>query len=101
MPKRFNYDRRRDFLSSLILTGQITREEALKELENNPFPLDKDEIKKEFNFIATKLRISEDELFGYLNMPKKYYWDYKNNLPLIKFGEKILGFVKGKPRDLI
>ena len=101
LPKRFNYDRRRDFYSSLILTGQITRSEALRDLENNPFPLNNDEIKKEFNFIASKLRIPEEELLEYLNMPKKYFWDYKNNSTLLKCGEKFLEFVTGKSRDLI
>lgn len=81
LPERFGYDPRRVQFSSLILAGQMTREEALKELEKVPY--DKETIKDEFKYIATKLGKSETELQWYFDMPKKFYWDYKNNSKLI------------------
>lgn len=86
--ERFGYDTRRVQLSSLILTGQMTRDEALEILKNAPY--DKNKIGDEFNYIATKLGISSDELRSYFNMPKKYYWDYKNQQNLFRFGAKFL-----------
>lgn len=86
--ERFGYDTRRVQLSSLILTGQMTRDEALEILKNAPY--DKNKIEDEFNYIATKLGISSDELRSYFNMPKKYYWDYKNQQNLFRFGAKFL-----------
>lgn len=50
-------------------------------------------IDEEFKYIATKLGISSDELNGYLTMPKKFYWDYKNQLSMFKIGAKILKFI--------
>ena len=75
-------------LSSLILSEQITRDEALAIL-NEP-PLDKDTIRNEFEFIARKLDISIKELEGFFNMPKKFYWDYPNQNQIFKIGGEIL-----------
>ena len=88
--KRFNFDMRRVELSSMILTNQITRDEALNILENPP--LTELEIKNEFNYIANKLDISVQQLDDFLNLPKKFYWDYPNNSSLIFLGERILNF---------
>jgi len=96
LPTRFGYDvRRRDF-SSLILTGQMNREEALEHLKEPP--LDPTLAEHEFNYIATKLGISVDELRGYHQMPKKYYWDYRNQGWLFALGEKMLGYISDAAR---
>lgn len=81
LPERFGYDPRRVQFSSLILAGQMTREQAIEELKKKPY--DPETIKDEFKYVATKLGISIEELQGYFDMPKKFYWDYKNNAKLI------------------
>ncbi|PKO98510.1 MAG: LPS biosynthesis protein [Bacteroidetes bacterium HGW-Bacteroidetes-8] len=88
LPKRFGFDTRKVQYSSLILTGQMKREEALDKL-NEPAYNPKT-IEDEFNYIATKLRITPEELRGYLTMQKKYYWDYKNQESIFKLGAKVL-----------
>tara|TARA_A100001388_G_C28748054_1_gene490627 strand:+ start:150 stop:1253 length:1104 start_codon:yes stop_codon:yes gene_type:complete len=88
LPKRFGYDMRRNQLSSLILSGQITRELALEKL-NSP-ALSKEEVKEEFSYISDKLCISVQELKYFEEMEKKYYWDYSNNKFLFDVGEFIL-----------
>ena len=80
--ERFGYDPRRVQFSSLILAGQMTREEALEELKKKPY--DPDTIKDDFKYVATKLGITVKELQGYLEMPQKFYWDYKNNRSTLK-----------------
>jgi len=73
LPIRFGYDKRKAHLSSMILSGQIKREQALKELEKPPFQnIDIDEEKL---FIAKKLDISLEEFDGYINLPKKTFKD--------------------------
>ena len=76
LPTRFGFDVRRVQLSSLILTGQVSRDDALKELENPPY--DSECIKHDFEYVATKMGISVDELHHYHELPKKFYWDYRN-----------------------
>lgn len=96
LPTRFGYDVRRVQFSSLILAGQMTRDEALAKLEESPY--DPEIIQQDFDYIATKLQISSDELRSYLEMPKKFYWDYPNNKFFFELGEKILAKVAGTKR---
>jgi N-acetyl sugar amidotransferase len=88
LPERFGFDVRRVQFSSLILTGQMTREDALEKLKAPPY--DTELIKQDFNYIATKLGITNDELTSYLFMPKKFYWDYKNQMRFIHLGAEIM-----------
>ena len=91
LPERFGFDTRRIQFSSLILTGQMKREDAIEILKRPAYK--PDTIDDEFNFIATKLGITPQELKGYFNMPKKFYWDYKNQEKLFNIGAKILKFI--------
>ncbi|GHT67093.1 LPS biosynthesis protein WbpG [Bacteroidia bacterium] len=88
LPERFGFDTRRVQYSSLIVTGQMKREDALEKLKKPAY--DPEKIEDEFKYIATKLGISTDELKTYFNMPKKFYWDYKNHESVFNFGAKIL-----------
>ncbi len=76
LPKKFGYDTRRVQYSSLIVTGQMTREEALRKLEQPA--LDEDTVKQEFEYVATKLGITVTELQGYLEAPNKTHRDYRS-----------------------
>lgn len=67
-PTRFGHDMRRAQLSSLVVTGQMTREEAMKILEEPP--LSESESKELFKEVAKKLEISEEELMKYHDMPE-------------------------------
>jgi N-acetyl sugar amidotransferase len=91
LPERFGFDTRRVQYSSLILTGQLTRNEALKKLKKTGY--DPEVIEEDFKYIATKLGISPAELRSYFTMPKKFYWDYNNQVSLFKFGAKFLKFI--------
>ncbi len=97
--ERFGYDVRKVQFSSLILTNQMTREEALEELKKLPY--DKENIHHEFEFIADKLEISVEELQSYLKAPLKTYKDYKSQENVYKYGAKVmraLGLEKGGKR---
>lgn len=88
LPERFGYDTRRVQFSSLILTGQMSREDALNQLKLPAY--DSEEIKHEFEFVANKLGISKDELQTYFNMPKKTHLDYKSQENVYKLGSKLM-----------
>ena len=88
LPQRFGFDTRKVQLSSLILTEQISRNEAITLLKTPSF--NKETIEEEFNYVATKLGISSEKLKEYFNLPKKFYWDYKNQQSLFNIGAKIL-----------
>lgn len=88
LPTRFGYDTRRVQYSSLILTGQMTRDEALERLKKPAY--DPATIDEDFEYIATKLRISVAELRSYHEMPLKTYKDYKNREWMFDLGAKAL-----------
>lgn len=67
-PTRFGHDIRRAQLSSLVVTGQMTRDEALKILEQPP--LTEEESHELFVEVARRLVISEDELMAFHDMPE-------------------------------
>lgn len=92
LPTRFGFDVRRVQYSALILTGQMTREEALSELQKLPY--DTETIEQDFEYIATKLGITADELRSYHQMPRKFYWDYKNQHQLLRLIEKTVSVLK-------
>ena len=88
LPVRFGYDTRKLQYSSLILTGQMTREEALERLKEPSY--NPETIANEFKYIATKLNITEEELSSYMDAPKKTYKDYKNRESMFILGARIL-----------
>jgi N-acetyl sugar amidotransferase len=88
LPTRFGYDTRKVQYSSLILTGQMTREEALENLSRPAYNPEK--IDEEFEYIATKLGITAEELRGYHQMPLKTHRDYRNQEKLFLLGSRAM-----------
>ncbi len=88
LPKRFGYDVRRVQYSSLILTGQMTRNQAIKLLEASSY--DESTIDYEIEYIANKLQISVAELKSYLVLPKRTYRDYKSQRVIYNYGARIM-----------
>lgn len=85
-PARFGHDIRRAQLSSLVVTGQMTRDEALKILEQPP--LTEDESKELFAEVARRLEISEDELMKFHEMPECTE-KFKSQEKLYNFGIRL------------
>lgn len=99
LPTRFGYDTRRVQFSSLILTGQMTREEALKKLESPAY--DPETIAHDKEFVATKLGISVEEIESFHSMPKKTYRDYRSQSSIYAIGAplmRLLGLELGGKR---
>lgn len=94
LPKRFNYDVRRHQLSSLVVTGQMTREEALDKVKT--LTLNDEEAKQLFSDVAGKLEISEAELHSYMDMP---LWEnhYKNSQGIYNFGKRYSAYLAQIP----
>lgn len=91
LPERFDYDPRIVQLSSLIVTDQLSREEALEVLRQPS--LTEGEVAIEFDYVASKLEISSRELHRYLEMPKRYYFDFPNSAGMFEIGARVLHFV--------
>ena len=93
------FDTRKVQLSSLILTDQISRDEALEVLKKKPY--DEKTIHLDIKFICDKLEISEKDLNTFFEAPKKTYKDYKNSSYIYEIGSivsKFLGLELGGKR---
>lgn len=75
LPKKFGFDKRKSHLSSLIVSGQITREQALNELKKNPYP-NKKLLEKDMNCVLNEFEINEVEFERIMNLPPKKFVEY-------------------------
>jgi len=99
LPVKFGFDTRKVQYSSLILTGQMTREDALEKLTHPAY--DPKIIGQDFEYVATKLGITVEELQSYMDAPNKTYKDYKSQENIYNVGAKLmrlLGLEKGGKR---
>lgn len=87
LPTKFGYDKRRAHLSSLIVSGQMTREEALDELAK---PLYSSlELQEDKLFFIKKLGITETEYASVMAQPAKTYLDYPSNEWMFRWKDTI------------
>ena len=92
LPQRFGYDKRRAHLSSLIVSGQLDRESALKEMEQPSYSAE--ELREEKAFIIKKLGLTEDEYESIRQEPKRTYRDFPSSAFLFDLkdrGKALLG----------
>lgn len=73
-PVYIGHDIRRPHLSSLVVSGQMTRDEALEAMEEPLY--DPVELERDLNYLAKKLGISRDELNEILQRPKHRHSDF-------------------------
>ncbi|PWG81032.1 N-acetyl sugar amidotransferase [Pararcticibacter amylolyticus] len=74
LPVKFGYDKRKMHLSSLICSGELTREDAFRELEKPPYSEMLQLQDREY--ICKKLNISAAEFDGLMKLPPRSYFDY-------------------------
>ncbi len=82
LPHKFGYDTRKNVLSNEILVGTMTRDEALKILEQPPYDPEQAELDKAY--VAKKLGITTVEFDEIINQPNKTPADYKNSIWMLK-----------------
>ncbi|CAG0952692.1 MAG: N-acetyl sugar amidotransferase [Bacteroidetes bacterium] len=75
LPEKFKVDKRKAHLSTLICSGQISREEALEELKQPIY--DTQQLKEDKNFVLRKLNLSEAEFEKYMALPPRSHFDFK------------------------
>lgn len=87
LPLKFGWDKRRDHISSLIVGGEMTREEGLQEIAISPST--ESELEEERKYVLKKLDISDEEWNYIMTMPVKSEDDYPNDKKMIRFCMKI------------
>lgn len=91
MPNKFGYHKRRAHFSSLIMTGQMHRDDAIARLSRPE--MDDFFIKQEFEYVANKLGLSVDDLRAIFDGRNKTYRDYKNKHWAIGLGSNVMRYL--------
>ncbi len=91
MPEKFGVDNRRAHFASLVLTKQMTRDEALEKIAQKPYS--PDDIDHDIEYFATKVGISVPEFHALMAGENKSWRDYKNRDWLIGLGQRFLSLV--------
>ncbi len=98
LPRKFGIDKRRAHLSTLICSGQITREEALEEIAGPLYP---DELfHADLDFFLKKMGFSSSEWEDILRAPVKNHRDYPSNHFLFRTNAWIIPFIKRMVKPL-
>ncbi|MCB0710028.1 MAG: N-acetyl sugar amidotransferase, partial [Chitinophagaceae bacterium] len=82
LPTKFGIDKRKAHLSDLIFGGQITKEEALHQLEQPIY--DAGLLKQDMAFVLKKLDLSEKDFSAIMQLPKRSHYDFDYEMPVDK-----------------
>lgn len=91
LPRKFGFQKRRAHFSSLIMTGQMTRDEALARIATPE--MDEQFLLQEFEFVANKLSLTSSELQDIFDGENRTYKDYQNKHWMIKLGTYLLRYL--------
>jgi hypothetical protein len=79
LPNKFGVDKRKPHLSSLIMTGEITREDALAQATGIAYPSVK-EMEADRLYFIKKMGWSEQKFSEYISRPEKLHSDYPSEI---------------------
>jgi len=98
LPNRFGFHKRRAHFSSLIMTQQMEREEAVRRLSQPE--MNEHFLQQELQYVASKLELDDHELDGLFHLPKKTFRNYKNKRWLIRKGASGMRFLGLEKRHI-
>ena len=98
LPTRFGFHKRRAHFSSLIMTKQMEREQALERLLRPE--MDDHFLQQELQYVARKLELDNHELEHLLELPKKTFQNYKNKRWLIRKGAAVMRSLNLEKRNV-
>jgi len=81
LPRKFGIDKRRLHLSSLIISGQMDRADAIADLEGIPYP-SQSALLDDIAYFLKKMGWRETQLEEYLDRPQKPHSAYASEKPL-------------------
>jgi hypothetical protein len=82
LPKKFGIDKRRMHFSSLICAGEMTRDQALILLKDEPYDVKMQ--REDVDYVIKKFGISMEEFEAIMALPPKSYYDYPSYYGFLK-----------------
>ena len=92
--KKFSIDKKYGHLSDLISSAQLDREQALKDICIDDYPLQARE--EDIDFVCKKLEFSREDLNNIINRPAKGFSDFRNSYKIIKLMKETVNKLRSK-----
>jgi len=86
--EKFGIDKRKITFSAQVLSGEMTREEALSELARVPYKIET--LESDISYLSKKLGITTQEFQKLYEGENKFYYDYPSYYPLYQRFRKII-----------
>jgi N-acetyl sugar amidotransferase len=96
LPTKFGIDKRKAHLSTLICSGQITRNAAVEEMRREPYP--KERLAEDKAYVLKKLGVSEEEFEGLMALPQRSERDYPSHYRFFQAFRLFKGYVNAFTR---
>lgn len=87
LPRKFNIDKRKAHLSTLVNSGQMSREEAVHNIKSLDYPIDLQ--KEDLSLVCKKLDFSEDFIDSYIKAPRVEHNIYPTDQKIFNLMRKI------------
>lgn len=87
LPKKFGIDKRRAHNANLVLSGQMSREDALQGLEAPPLPTDL--LNDDLEYVCKKLGLRREEFYAMMALPQRTFLDYPNSYARIEQAKRL------------
>lgn len=81
LPNKFGVDKRKIHLSTLIISGQMSKDEAINQIEGLAYPSER-ELQDDIEYFLKKMRWSTIQLKEYLERPEIAHSDYGSEIDL-------------------
>lgn len=95
LPRKYGFDKRRQHLSSLIVSGQMTREEAVRQIDSTA--VDTASMMRDIRFVAKKLGITPDQMEGLLEEAPIEHSTYPSQMRLHNMLSRIRSSLRVTP----
>jgi N-acetyl sugar amidotransferase len=100
LPTKFGVDKRKLHLGTLVASGQMSREKALADLENNPYP-DQGQLQQDRQYFLKKMGWTDADLITYLARPGVAHDKYPTERPFWDFCDRTLRRIRGTTRNTV
>ncbi len=84
LPRKFGFEKRRAHFSSLVMTGQMSRADAIARLAQPE--MSEEFLRQEFEYVANKLDLTVEEFRAIFDGPNRTYHAYRNKVWAIRLG---------------
>jgi len=88
LPKKFDIDKRKAHYSNLILSGQMSRAEALEAMKAPVYPADL--LEEDRQYALKKLELDEAAFAEIMGAPRRTFLDYRTSHRLFELAKKVV-----------